>query len=234
MNQVIWNGVGRIGDDLISGANETTVKKHFKHRKRNLWIKYGSVAACFCLAVCLCVPMIGMFRNISSDNAKEESEHGYVYIVHFTGCVIECDHGILNYVSYTEHSVSFILQKTDTERVNVNFTVRKQTDSNENSTSFIATTDRLYEGNNTLKDGLKITVNGVPTEEMPSSPGDYSITVDFSELAESGFVFDENFSITGFGRFAMQKYEIFGGTDISGLTTEEEKEYYEECDDILY
>lgn len=211
MNQVIWNGVGGIGDDLVSGANETAVRNHFRTRKRNLWIKYGSIAACLCLVVCLCMPWTDISQNMSGETAQEESKRVNTDKIHLPGSVVESDCAILTYVSCTENSVSFFLHIKNFERVNVSFNVKKQNGSSWD----IATTDRPDEGNSGLGDVLKITVNGVSAEEIPASPGDYNITVDFSELTENDFTVDENFSITGFGLFALQKYGISGGTDIS-------------------
>ena len=60
MNREIWNGIGQIGDDLIADADEGNVRRHFIRRKRNLWIKYANIAACLCLVVALCMPLVTM------------------------------------------------------------------------------------------------------------------------------------------------------------------------------
>ncbi|MDY5940792.1 MAG: hypothetical protein SPJ23_03980, partial [Eubacteriales bacterium] len=70
MNREIWNGIGQIGDDLIADANDSKVRNHFIRRKRNLWLRYGSIAACLCLVLGLCVPLMKM----ATQNKKGDTE----------------------------------------------------------------------------------------------------------------------------------------------------------------
>lgn len=48
-NEKLLQAIGKIDDDLVYGAvNHTNVKK-----KKHTWAKWGAMAACLCLAVCL-------------------------------------------------------------------------------------------------------------------------------------------------------------------------------------
>ena len=78
MNPKIWNGIGHIGDDLITYADESTVRNHFKRKKRNHLIKYTGLAACVCLVVCLCITFIR--NDVPNGNDKAESFGGSIYI----------------------------------------------------------------------------------------------------------------------------------------------------------
>ena len=71
MSRTIWDGVGQIGDDLISGTDDATVRSHFRQKRRIRFIRYGSIAACLCLVICLCVPLIRTIRQKGKDGVNE-------------------------------------------------------------------------------------------------------------------------------------------------------------------
>ncbi len=81
MNKTLWNGVGQIGDDLIADANDSTVRNHFKRKKRNLWIKCSGIAAGLCLVVGLCVPLIKTMMQ-----GKNEGSGSCIWITEPTQC----------------------------------------------------------------------------------------------------------------------------------------------------
>lgn len=53
----IANAIGHIDDDLVSGAAES------KKKKKNAWVKWGSLAACFALVVAAAVIVIPMMQE---------------------------------------------------------------------------------------------------------------------------------------------------------------------------
>ena len=73
----IVNAVGHIDDDLVSGANRAKVIK------KNAWLKWGSIAACFAImlmAAVVAVPM--MFEGddpVPPIDNKYQYESGYFY-----------------------------------------------------------------------------------------------------------------------------------------------------------
>lgn len=71
MNQLLWNSVGQIGDDLICGAGEESVKNHFGRRIKLRRVIYGGVAAGLCFVVFLSTSIF--FRPVDDVKNKEES-----------------------------------------------------------------------------------------------------------------------------------------------------------------
>ena len=77
----IVNAVGHIDDDLVSGANRAKVVK------KNAWLKWGSIAACFAImimATVIAVPMMfgGNDPVVPPDNGPSNEyqyESGYFY-----------------------------------------------------------------------------------------------------------------------------------------------------------
>lgn len=72
MNKDIWGAVGLIGDDLISAASESHVKEYFKHKKKQLWLKYASIAACFVFVIVAAVAVPSIINNFIITNAESE------------------------------------------------------------------------------------------------------------------------------------------------------------------
>ena len=73
----IANAVGHIDDDLVSGAT------HAKATKKNIWLKWGSIAACFAvmlMAVVVAVPMMfGGDDPVPPIDDEYQYESGYFY-----------------------------------------------------------------------------------------------------------------------------------------------------------
>ena len=73
----IVNAVGHIDDDLVSGATRA------KATKKNVWLKWGSIAACFAvmlMAVVVAVPMMfGGDDPVPPIDNEHQYERGYFY-----------------------------------------------------------------------------------------------------------------------------------------------------------
>ena len=65
----IREGLGFIDEDLIAGAIEYT-----RTRKKNGWMKWAAMAACFCLVTCLAIPFIDGFGSSSEPASPDHGD----------------------------------------------------------------------------------------------------------------------------------------------------------------
>ena len=72
MSKEIWSAIGRIGDDLVSAADEHHVKDYFTQKKQRSWLKYAGAAACFLLVFCMAA-MIPATRLLSRQKMADQS-----------------------------------------------------------------------------------------------------------------------------------------------------------------
>ena len=65
----IREGIGFIDEDLIAGAIEYT-----RTKKKNGWMKWAAMAACFCLMTCLAIPFIDGFGSSSEPASPDHGD----------------------------------------------------------------------------------------------------------------------------------------------------------------
>ncbi|MDY4886228.1 MAG: hypothetical protein SO533_01095 [Eubacteriales bacterium] len=200
--------IGDIGEDLIIEASAENVRSRFARRKRkSLATVLGGLAACLLLAVALSFPTLVMkpkFNNTGGNeenkwNDRTENSNGMSAYEYGPGTRVITDLGALAYRGYGENSVSFILTLNEPAE-NIRF-------------SFVSSD---ITSASAVDSGIRVTVNGVgsPGGALPSEPGSYEITVDYSDYAASctasGVDVPGIFTVSGFGRFITGAIRVEG------------------------
>ena len=200
--------MGGIGDDLIIEASAENVRSRFaRRRKKSLVTVLGGLAACLLLAVALSFPTLvskPKFSNTGGNgenkwNDRTENSNGMSAYEYGPGTRVMTDLGSLAYCGYGENSVSFILTLNEPAE-NIRF-------------SFLSSD---ITSASAVDSGIRVTVNGVgsPGGALPSEPGSYEITVDYSDFAASctasGVDVPGIFTVSGFGRFITGAIRVEG------------------------
>ena len=195
-NKEFYREFGNIDPKMIEAAAPA---EKVQKKKKNTWVKWVSIAACFCLIVTATVLLIPHIIRPGSgnNNVGQESANanplsvGYWYTnnkeesVYFRTRVF--------YKSCEDNTVTILLEKADNQPIYWHLKGMNIKDSwlDENgkpdydATSYYASTDSKYEEYGTrVENAITFTVNGNETNEFPTQPGLYEITIDFSKLAE--------------------------------------------------
>lgn len=94
------NALGNIGENYVDEAATYTAKK-----KNNVWVKWGSIAACFALLLCIGIPLT--LHLIPSGDIGDD--HGaYPFETLEVGESMTYDNGT---ISYDEHNGTSIIRK---------------------------------------------------------------------------------------------------------------------------
>lgn len=195
-NKEFYREFGNIDPKMIEAAAPA---EKVQKKKKNTWVKWVSIAACFCLIVTATVLLIPHIIRPGSgnNNVGQESANanplsvGYWYAnnkeesVYFRTRVF--------YKSCEDNTVTILLEKADNQPIYWHLKGMNIKDSwlDENgkpdydATSYYASTDSKYEEYGTrVENAITFTVNGNETNKFPTQPGLYEITIDFSKLAE--------------------------------------------------
>ena len=204
------NALGNIGESYIDEAVTYTVKK-----KNNVWLKWGSIAACFALLLCIGIPLT--LHLIPSGDIGDD-HGGYPFETLEVGESMTYDNGTISYDEHNETSISFTINVTDpTEYVYRDYRLSKgyYIEFEENG-KFTAN-----HGDSTgVSEYFDITLNGEPinviTDEFGvdydftfmTTPGTYKIVIDYSKLfAADGNAAIVNFKISGIVAFNAKQFE---------------------------
>ena len=103
------NALGNIGESYIDEAVTYTVKK-----KNNVWLKWGSIAACFALLLCIGVPLtLHLIPNEDIGDDHGGDTGGYPFETLEVGESMTYDNGTISYDEHNETSISFTINVTD-------------------------------------------------------------------------------------------------------------------------
>ena len=204
------NALGNIGENYVDEAATYTAKK-----KNNVWLKWGSIAACFALLLCIGIPLT--LHLIPSGDIGDD-HGGYPFETLEVGESMTYDNGTISYDEHNETSISFTINVTDpTEYVYRDYRLSKgyYIEFEENG-KFTAN-----HGDSTgVSEYFDITLNGEPinviTDEFGvdydftfmTTPGTYKIVIDYSKLfAADGDAAIVNFKISGIVAFNAKQFE---------------------------
>ena len=209
------NALGNIGESYIDEAVTYTVKK-----KNNVWLKWGSIAACFALLLCIGVPLtLHLIPNEDIGDDHGGDTGGYPFETLEVGESMTYDNGTISYDEHNETSISFTINVTDpTEYVYRDYRLSKgyYIEFEENG-KFTAN-----HGDSTgVSEYFDITLNGEPinviTDEygkvdydftFMTTPGTYKIVIDYSKLfAADGDAAIVDFKISGIVAFNAKQFE---------------------------
>ena len=208
------NSVGQIDDDLITVAAEC------KKKKKSSWMKWGSIAACFALLLCICVPLTLHLiprEDIGDDHGGDTG--GYPFETLEVGESMTYDNGTISYDEHNETSISFTINVTDpTEYVYREYRLGKGYYIEFEENGKITSENCLSYSVNEFFD---ITLNGEPinviTDEygnvdydftFMTTPGTYKIVIDYSKLfAADGDAAIVDFTISGIVAFNVKQFE---------------------------
>ena len=208
-NKNIYMSLGGLDPELIMKA--APAEKAQKKKSRT-WVKWASLAACLCLVI---TASIVILPSILDDIFSGEAAY-----IHFEGETVKNQKGSLTLIQEnpTEYKCTFMLEKTS--NAPICFAFRGHTVSREyldengvvlqevQHYHIITPYDNYKEAASNhivVDDKLIITVNGEQVDNIPTAPGTYEITIDYSEL--NGFLdhIDPTVDIIGFGTFSLDK-----------------------------
>ena len=205
------NALGNIGESYVDEAATYTAKK-----KNNVWVKWGSIAACFALLLCIGIPLT--LHLIPSGDVGDD-HGGYPFETLEVGESMTYDNGTISYDEHNGTSISFTIIVTDpTEYVYREYRLSKgyYIEFEENG-KITAEHGKSYYVNELFD----ITLNGEPinviTDEygnvdydftFMTTPGTYKIVIDYSKLfAADGDAAIVDFTISGIVAFNAKQFE---------------------------
>ena len=208
-NKNIYMNLGGLDPELIMKAAPA---EKMQKKKSRTWVKWASLAACLCLVI---TASIVILPSILDDIFSGEAAY-----IHFEGETVKNEKGSLTLIQEnpTEYKCTFILEKTS--NAPICFAFRGHTVSREyldengvvlqevQHYHIITPYDNYKEAASNhivVDDKLIITVNGEQVDNIPTAPGTYEITIDYSKL--DGFLdrIDPAVDIIGFGTFSLDK-----------------------------
>ena len=185
----ISEAMGNISSRHIKEAAEFTMEEK-PHKSKTSWVKWASVAACFCLIIVASIMVIPNILNDPNENADKITLQG-VTVNSSIGQLTLTESNIEN------NQCTFTLIKENNKPIYICFRGFSilETYTDENGVEHkkvqqyhIVTPYDNYEKaaeNHIIKDDkLIITVNGEKVDTLPTAPGTYEITIDYSELYE--------------------------------------------------
>lgn len=188
----ISEAVSNISSRHIKEATDFHVEAKMSSRKKS-WIKWVSIAASFALIICL-FPVVKYLINDDEGGGHANANPlnvGAWYVNNKEDSVYFCTN--IFYKSCEDNKVTILLEKADDQIIHWHIKGKNIKDSwlDENgkpdydATSYYASTDSKYEEYGTrVENAITFIVNGNETNEFPTQPGLYEITIDFSKLAE--------------------------------------------------
>lgn len=187
-----------------------------KRPKQRAWLKWASLAACLCIII---TASIVILPSIIDDRFSVETNY-----IHFVDEAVkgECGTITLTEENLTEYKCTFILEKTNDKPICFAFrgytVLREYLDENgailqEVQNYHIITPYDNYKeaaiNHIVMDDKLIVTVNGVQMDNIPTAPGTYEITIDYSELENVLDRFEPFVDVVGFGTFVLDN-ELYG------------------------
>ena len=183
-----------------------------KKPKQRAWLKWASLAACLCIII---TASIVILPSIIDDRFSVETNY-----IHFEDEAVKgkCGTITLTEENLTEYKCTFILEKTNDKPICFAFrgytVLREYLDENGavlqevQNYHIITPYDNYKEAASNhivVDDKLIITVNGVQMDNIPTAPGTYEITIDYSELDNLLDRFEPFVDVIGFGTFVLDK-----------------------------
>lgn len=205
------NALGNIGESYVDEAATYTAKK-----KNNVWVKWGSIAACFALLLCIGIPLT---LHLIPNGDIGDDHGGYPFETLEVGESMTYDNGTISYDEHSGTSISFTINVTDpTEYVYREYRLSKgyYIEFEENG-KITAEHGKSYYVNELFD----ITLNGEPinviTDEygnvdydftFMTTPGTYKVVIDYSKLFDAdGDAAIVDFTISGVVAFNAKHFE---------------------------
>lgn len=186
-NTNLLQAMGRIDPKLIADAAPDVAQKKSVNKT---WVKWASLAACLCLVITASVMIIPSFLNNQIENADKITLQG-VSVNSSVGSLTLTDN------NSAENKCTFTLVKENDKAIYFCFrgfsVLNTYTDETGAELKEVQQYHVItkYDGydkaadNHIVKDDkLIITVNGEKVDTLPTAPGTYQITIDYSELYE--------------------------------------------------
>ena len=205
-NTNLAHAMGHIDPKLIADAAPNVAQKKPANKT---WVKWASLAACLCLIITASVMIIPSFLNNQIENAD---------LITLKGKSVDSSVGnlTLTYYNSTESQCTFTLVKENDQAIYFCFrgfsVLNTYTDENgaelkEVQQYHVITKydgyDKAAKNHIVLDDKLIITVNGEKIDTLPTDPGTYEITIDYSELYEFLDYVEPTVEVYSFGSFVI-------------------------------
>ena len=205
------NALGNIGESYVDEAATYTAKK-----KNNVWVKWGSIAACFALLLCIGIPLT---LHLIPNGDIGDDHGGYPFETLEVGESMTYDNGTISYDEHSGTSISFTINVTDpTEYVYREYRLGKgyYIEFEENGKITAENGESHY-----VNEFFDITLNGEPINVITdkygnvdydftfmTTPGTYKIVIDYSKLfAADGDAAIVDFTISGIVAFNAKQFE---------------------------
>lgn len=203
MRKRISETINNINQKYIDEA--TVYRKQSVITRKNIWYRWGAIAACVCLLVAGVVNIYYKWGDLQDSQ-----------VVYLVGATVKSSSGTLTYHTdnFNEHMMVFTLVKENDLAMDITFggynIIEEWTDedgTHQEIEEFIAISSYAYyepQPNRTvIDDALVITVNGVEVNELPTEPGTYEVSVYYGELYNRLDVVYTEVGIVGFGSFMI-------------------------------
>ena len=185
--------------DAITDLDSDILNRYFdmkadlaakKKPKKRTWVKWASMAACFCLIIVASIMVIPNILNNPNENADKITMQGVTF------------NSSIGQLTLTESNIennqcTFTLIKENNKPIYICFRgfsiLETYTDENGVERKKVQqyhiitpydNYEKAAENHIVLDNKLSISVNGKKADKLPTAPGTYEITIDYSELYE--------------------------------------------------
>ncbi len=182
--------------DAISGLDPDILEEHMKFKenlkqrpKKSAWFKASAAAACLCAVLTASLLLNQVFSKPPEITQQPEISptpdialYGYSAIGKFfyEGNTLFSSLGFITHKGYGEDSLKLTVDKKTTERLEFRMNGTKSGLAN-TLWGYFPENDLTH----TVKNGLKVSVNGKNVSEFPSDPGIYDVEIEYSELKKA-------------------------------------------------
>ena len=213
-NKNIYMNLGGLDPELIMKAAPA---EKVQKKKSRTWIKWMSMAACLCLIITA--------STVILPSVIDDIFSGEAYYIHFVGEAVKTEYGTLTLTEENpaEYKCTFILEKTNDIPICFAFRghtiLREYLDENGAILQEVQTYHIITPYNNfkeaasnhiVADDKLVIMVNGEKVDTLPTAPGTYEITIDYSELDNLLDHFEPFVDVIGFDAWIIIDKSAFG------------------------
>lgn len=178
-----------------------------KKPKRHAWVKWASVAACFCIVLVISVVLL---KGVQTPGTPSTEYIGYsaTSAFYYEDDVCENEIATITHKGFDDTSITLFIDKKTNDPLVFAFRGWQSPDS------------RVI--TNTAVD-LIIYVNGEKVDQMPTTPGKYEVKIDYSNFVSQCDELDVMVYISNVGYFSLnaEGYKIVGVDWFPNLTLPE-------------
>ncbi len=204
------NAITNLDSDILDRyfiMKTDLVKK--KKSKKHTWIKWASLAACFCI---MFISMI--FLIPYEPETAPNIQYGYTkeYRLYYKGNKSISKYGTIEFIDFDDNSITLQFEKTTSDYVYATLRGYGIDPSSNTERVYFGTTFSKLQVTEAgiINNGIELFVDNKLASDFPKEAGRYTIRIEYGNLKESCKQLDFGIFISGFGYFVINPLTIEG------------------------